>query len=73
MSESRNSIKNKVSFIDGYAYVAGGHQAEKFDYKEKKWIPLPGYPIKGDLGDWTCALTFIPQEIEKEKITRDEI
>ena len=66
MNAKRNSIWNKVSFLDGYAYVVGGSAktAEKFDYKEKKWIPLPGYPISDSLDTWTSALSFIPQEIE---------
>ena len=48
MNDKRDEIRNKVCFIDGHAYVAGGiskEKAEKFDYKQKKWIALPNYPI----------------------------
>ena len=48
MNDGRVYISNKVCFIDGHAYVAGGkskEKAEKFDYKQKKWIALPNYPI----------------------------
>ena len=47
--DNRDLICNKVCFIDGYAYVAGGRseeKAEKYDYKEKKWKALPDYPIR---------------------------
>ena len=69
MNIVRNYIRNKVCFIDGHAYVAGGESkenAEKFDYKQKKWIALPNYPIIDNLEDWSSALTFIPQEIKQE-------
>ena len=67
MNDARDTIRNKVCFMKGHAYVAGGNskeKAEKFDYKQKKWIPLPNYPIKNNLEWWSCALTFIPQEIK---------
>ena len=69
MNDKRNDIRNKVCFIDGHAYVAGGsskEKAEKFDYKQKKWISLPNYPIKHDLSTWSSALSFITQEIKQE-------
>ena len=55
MNDNREHIGNKVCFIDGYAYVAGGHskeKAEKFNYKENKWIALPNYPIRDDISSW---------------------
>ena len=69
MNDVRDEIRNKICFIDGHAYIAGGRskeKAEKFDYKQKKWIPLPCYPISSNLGLWSSALTFIPQEIKQE-------
>ena len=72
MNDERNTIRNKICFVDGHAYVAGGdskEKAEKFDYKQKKWIALPNYPIKHDLAGWSCALTFIPEGITQETKT----
>ena len=36
MNDRRVEIRNKVCFMNGHAYVAGGHseeKAEKFDYE----------------------------------------
>ena len=69
MNDARYHICNKICFIDNHAYVAGGEskeKAEKFSYKDNKWIALPNYPIKSDLYGWSSALAFIPQEIKEE-------
>ena len=70
MNDLRPYIGKGFCFIDNHAYVAGGHKkrrlAEKFDYKAKTWIPLPNYPIKENLDEWSGALAFIPQEIKEE-------
>jgi hypothetical protein len=63
MNEGRD-LRNKVCFIDEHAYAVGGlnSKAEKFNHKEKRWVPLPEYPISDNLDSWACALTYIPQE-----------
>lgn len=63
MNEGRD-LRNKVCFIDDYAYAVGGlnSKAEKFSYKEKKWIPIPEYPLSDNLDSWASALCYIPQE-----------
>ena len=70
MNDDRSVIHNKVCYVDGYAYVAGGNskeKAEKFDYEQKEWIALfQNYRIKDSLFAWSSALTFIPQEIKQE-------
>ena len=78
MNDERDRILNKVCFIDGQAYVAGGdseEKAEKFDYKQKKWISLPNYPIKSNLMGWSCALAFTPlkhsQHDKEESLSND--
>ena len=78
MNDKREYICNKVCFIDGHAYVAGGkskEKAEKFDHKQKKWISLQNYPIKHDLFDWSCALAFTPlkhsQHDKEESLSND--
>ena len=70
MNDNRIEIRNKICYIDGYAYVAGGdsnEKSEKFCVKENRWITLPNYPIKDDLCTWSCALAQT-QEIDWEKI-----
>ncbi len=63
MNEGRD-LRNKVCFIDDHAYAVGGlnSKAEKFNYKEKRWVPLTEYPLSDNLDSWACALTYIPQE-----------
>lgn len=63
MNEGRD-LRNKVCFVDEYAYAVGGlnSKAEKFNHKEKRWIPLSEYPLSDNLDSWACALTYIPQE-----------
>ena len=41
MNEGRD-LRNKVCFIDDFAFAVGGlnSKAEKFNYKEKKWCPV---------------------------------
>ena len=41
MNEGRD-LRNKVCFIDEHAYAVGGlnSKAEKFNFKDKKWVPL---------------------------------
>ena len=75
MNDTRDAIRNKVCFIDGFAYIAGGtseEKAEKFDYKQKKWIALPNYPIEDELYEWSSALTFTPEEIKQETKETEE-
>ena len=70
MNDIRGNICNKICYIDGYAYVAGGssqEKSEKFSVKENRWINLPNHPIKNNLEDWSCALAQT-QEIDWEKI-----
>lgn len=61
MNEGRD-LRNKVCFIDEYAYAVGGlnSKAEKFSYKEKKWISLPEYPLSDNLDSWASALCYVP-------------
>ena len=63
MNEGRD-LRNKVCFIDDNAYAVGGlnSKAEKFSFKEKKWIPIPEYPLSDNLDSWASALCYIPQE-----------
>ena len=63
MNEGRD-LRNKVCFIDENAYAVGGlnSKAERFNYKDKKWIPIPEYPLSDNLDSWACAMTYIPQE-----------
>lgn len=63
MNEGRD-LRNKVCFIDDHAYAVGGlnSKAEKFNVKEKRWVPLNEYPLSDNLDSWACALTYIPQE-----------
>lgn len=63
MNEGRD-LRNKVCFIDDHAYAVGGlnSKAEKFSYKDKKWVPLSEYPLSDNLDSWACALCYIPQE-----------
>jgi hypothetical protein len=63
MTEGRD-LRNKVVFIDEYAYAVGGlnSKAEKFNYFKKQWIQLADYPIADNLDSWACALTFMPKE-----------
>ena len=75
MNENRWFIHNKVCFIDNHAYVAGGigeKKAEKFSYKDNKWIPLPDYPIKSDLQGWSSALVYMPLKIKEEKTENEQ-
>ena len=67
MNDNRKYLLNQVVFIDGFAYVPAGEsglKTEKFDYKQKRWIPLPNQPIEDVMCAWSCALTYIPQKIE---------
>ena len=71
-------ISNKICYIDGCAYIVGGDnqiKAEKFDFKEKKWMRLPNYPNQkvNSLWPWSCALTYTPVEINQETIPVDEV
>lgn len=69
MNDGRGFIANKVCFIEGYAYVAGGdnnEKTQKFDYSKKEWIRLPDLPIKDTLASWSSALTFTPQEKKED-------
>ena len=61
MNEGRD-LRNKVCFIDDQAYAIGGlnSKAEKFSYKERKWIPIPEYPLSDNLDSWASALSYIP-------------
>ena len=63
MNEGRD-LRNKVCFIDEHAYAVVGlnSKAEKFSFKEKKWVPLVEYPLSDNLDSWACALTYTPQE-----------
>ena len=63
MNEGRD-LRNKVCFVDEHAYAVGGlnSKAEKFNHKDKRWVPLTEYPISDNLDSWACALTYIPQE-----------
>lgn len=63
MNEGRD-LRNKVCFIDENAYAVGGlnSKAERFNYKDKKWIQIPEYPLSDNLDSWACAMTYIPQE-----------
>ena len=55
-------MRNKVCFIDDFAYAVGGlnSKAEKFSYKEKKWISIPEYPLSDNLDSWASALCYVP-------------
>ena len=57
-------MRNKVCFIDDNAYAVGGlnSKAEKFNYKEKKWVTIPEYPLSDNLDSWACAMCYLPQE-----------
>jgi len=63
MNEGRD-LRNKVCFIDENAYAVGGlnSKAERFNYKDKKWIQIPEYPLSDNLDSWACAMTYVPQE-----------
>jgi len=63
MNEGRD-LRNKVCFVDEHAYAVGGlnSKAEKFNHKDKRWIPLSEYPLSDNLDSWACALTYIPLE-----------
>ena len=63
MNEGRD-LRNKVCFVDDHAFAVGGlnSKAEKFNHKEKRWIPLSEYPLSDNLDSWACSLTYIPQE-----------
>ena len=63
MNEGRD-LRNKVCFIDENAYAVGGlnSKAERFNYKEKKWINIAEYPLSDNLYSWACAMTYVPQE-----------
>lgn len=63
MNEGRD-LRNKVCFIDDHAYAVGGlnSKAEKFNYKEKKWVPISEYPLSDNLDSWACAMCYVPQE-----------
>lgn len=63
MNEGRD-LRNKVCFVDDNAYAVGGlnSKAERFSYKQKRWIPLTEYPLSDNLDSWACAMTYVPQE-----------
>ena len=63
MNEGRD-LRNKVCFVDEHAFAVGGlnSKAEKFNHKEKRWLPLTEYPLSDNLDSWACSLTYIPQE-----------
>lgn len=69
MNEGRD-LRNKVCFIDDFAYAVGGlnSKAEKFSYKEKKWITIPEYPLSDNLDSWASALCYVPQEYSNLQI-----
>ena len=69
MNEGRD-LRNKVCFIDDHAYAVGGlnSKAEKFNYKERKWVPIPEYPLSDNLDSWACALCYVPQEYSNLQI-----
>jgi hypothetical protein len=64
MTEGRD-LRNKVVYIDDYAYAVGGlnQKVEKLNYFKRQWTPLNDYPIGDNLDSWSCALTFIPKEL----------
>ena len=33
---------------------------QKFNYKEKKWLPIPEYPLSDNLDSWACAMCYVP-------------
>jgi hypothetical protein len=65
--------KNKVvlfggGFSSGFSpYVeqidVESQKVEKLTYFKRQWTPLNDYPIGDNLDSWSCALTFIPKEL----------
>lgn len=71
MNEGRD-LRNKVCFIDDNAYAVGGlnSKAERFNYKDKKWVQIPEYPLSDNLDSWACAMTYVPQEYSNLQNTK---
>ena len=66
-------MRNKVCFIDDFAYAVGGlnSKVEKFSYKEKKWATIPEYPLSDNLDSWASALCYTPQEYSNLQLLRN--
>ena len=62
MSEGRD-LRNKVCFVDGYAYAMGGlnSKAERLNYTERKWEEVPCYPLSDNLDSWASCMLFTPK------------
>lgn len=62
MSEGRD-LRNKVCFVDGYAYAMGGlnSKAERLNYVERKWEEVPCYPLSDNLDSWASCMLFTPK------------
>lgn len=62
MSEGRD-LRNKVCFVEGYAYAMGGlnSKAERLNYQDKKWNPIACYPLSDNLDSWASCLLFTPK------------
>lgn len=68
MKEGRD-LRNKVVYIDGWAYAIGGlnRKCEKLNLSKNKWITIDDYIINDNLDSWSCALMFTPQTTFSEK------
>lgn len=68
MAEGRD-LRNKVVYIDDFAYAVGGlnSKAEKYNYFKRQWGQLLDYPIADNLDSWACALTFTPKDYPSNK------
>lgn len=75
MNDGRD-LRNKIVFLDGFAYTAGGYnfKAEKYDCTKDKWFSLPNYPTGDNLDSWSCALIYdtLPKGPESKEEHEDD-
>lgn len=73
MSEGRD-LRNKVCYIDGYAYAMGGlhSKAERLNYSDRKWDNIQCYPLSDNLDSWASCMLFTPKLFANRQASLNE-